>query len=386
MNKVSDLIQKYLGTIKPLPAGIYHYQSPANAEKPYRMHLRLENDGSGVLIINASTVLHLNQTAAEYAYHIIKGSTEEQVVAEMVKRFNVSEAQALEDYHELAGKIETLIQTPDLDPVSFLGFDRVTPYSKDLLAPYRLDCALTYRQEGGSEQASTPQERVKRELSTEEWKIILEKAWQVGIPHVVFTGGEPTLRDDLLDLIKEAERLGIVTGLLTNGYRLVEKKYFQSLLLSGLDHIMMLAHLSEERFWRAAESVASADIHLTVHITLTSQNKKDIVDAIPRLNQLGVNSLSLSTDDPALQEDLITLKEFAQENKLPLVWDIPVPYSDCHPIAMEIRGEQDPLVEGAGKAWLYVEPDGDVLPAQGINMVMGNLLHDDWDVIWKRHR
>ena len=32
---------------------------------------------------------------------------------------------------------------------------------------------------------------------------------------------------------------------------------------------------------------------------------------------------------------------------------------------------------------LYVEPDGDVLPAQGYNVVLGNLLRDSWEAIWE---
>ena len=55
-----------------------------------------------------------------------------------------------------------------------------------------------------------------------------------------------------------------------------------------------------------------------------------------------------------------------------------MPYSALHPVALEI-GEQAP--SGAGKAWMYVEPDGDVLPAQGINRVLGNFLNDPWDQI-----
>ena len=41
-------------------------------------------------------------------------------------------------------------------------------------------------------------------------------------------------------------------------------------------------------------------------------------------------------------------------------------------------------MKGAGTAWLYVEPDGDVLPAQGVNKVLGNLLTDPWEKIWKK--
>ena len=41
------------------------------------------------------------------------------------------------------------------------------------------------------------------------------------------------------------------------------------------------------------------------------------------------------------------------------------------------------LSTGAGKAWLYVEPDGDVLRGQGYYQeVLGNMLTDSWEKIW----
>jgi MoaA/NifB/PqqE/SkfB family radical SAM enzyme len=63
---------------------------------------------------------------------------------------------------------------------------------------------------------------------------------------------------------------------------------------------------------------------------------------------------------------------------VPLVWDLPAPYSNLNPLALEL--ETPP--QGAGRAFLYVEPDGDVLPGQGIDHVLGNLLRDDWASIW----
>jgi MoaA/NifB/PqqE/SkfB family radical SAM enzyme len=42
------------------------------------------------------------------------------------------------------------------------------------------------------------------------------------------------------------------------------------------------------------------------------------------------------------------------------------------------------IPEGAGKAWLYVEPDGDVLPSQGNSeKILGNLLRDEWTKIMR---
>jgi MoaA/NifB/PqqE/SkfB family radical SAM enzyme len=74
------------------------------------------------------------------------------------------------------------------------------------------------------------------------------------------------------------------------------------------------------------------------------------------------------------------LRDQAANLGLSLVWDIPVPYSSSNPIAIEVV--EDKTIEGAGRAWLYVEPDGDVLPAQGINRVLGNFLLDPWVEIW----
>ncbi len=66
-----------------------------------------------------------------------------------------------------------------------------------------------------------------------------------------------------------------------------------------------------------------------------------------------------------------------------LVWDLPVPYSSLHPVALELAGSETPPV-GAGNAWLYVEPDGDVLLAQGLPDVLGNLLTEPWETIWNQ--
>jgi MoaA/NifB/PqqE/SkfB family radical SAM enzyme len=58
-----------------------------------------------------------------------------------------------------------------------------------------------------------------------------------------------------------------------------------------------------------------------------------------------------------------------------------VPYSEYNPVVYE--SAEDAIPEGAGRAWLYVEPDGDVLPSQGnSSKVLGNLLQDDWKMIY----
>jgi len=230
MKYINQLIQKVFPPHAPLPAGVYHYQAPPGSNFPYRLHLRIEKDGIGILIVNASTVLHLNETATEYAYHIIQETPQEDVIRSICKRYGVRKDQVIQDFENFSDRLKTLIETPDLDPVTFLDFDRDTPYSTEISAPYRLDCALTYSQPESDLKSTAPTSRVVRELNTEEWKTIFNKAWEVGIPHLILTGGEPTLRPDLMELIAHAESIGPVTGLLTNGVRCAEKAYLQKLL------------------------------------------------------------------------------------------------------------------------------------------------------------
>lgn len=382
MNFVNQLIERFFPPARPLSAGVYHYQAPTDAPKPYRLHLRIEADGRGILIINARTVLHLNQTAAEYAYHLVMHTPEEEVIRQMAQRYSVSAAEARRDYLDLKEQLEVLIVTPDLDPVTFLDFQREEPYSGSLSAPYRIDCALTYQLPLGHSSGIAPVDRVKRELLTEEWQIILKKAWDAGIPHVVFTGGEPTLRPDLPELVRYAEDLGMVTGLITGGERLSSPDYLHRLLDNGLDHLMLVLDPDDEVAWEALRDVMAEDIFTTVHITLNAESAGGITEMLRQLAIRGVTSLSLTSSGPEYKEMMEQARNTAAEFNLSLVWDLPVPYSGQNPVALELQNAETP-VEGAGQAWVYVEPDGDVLPAQGVLKVMGNLLSDPWEEIWK---
>ncbi len=387
MTSIRDSIRRRLTPVEPLPPGLYQYKAPVDAPIHYRLHLRLEAGGHGVLLVNASTILHLNPTAAEYAYHLIQGHAESQVVSEIVGRYKVSPQQALADYRSFVERLDVLIATPDLDPVSFLDFDRHEIYSGELSAPYRLDCALTYQLRAGTEMDSAPAKRVDRELSTDEWKRVMDKSWMVGIPHMIFTGGEPTLRSDLPELLNHAEKIGQITGLLTDGLRLQDSAYLDRLILAGLDHVMVVLQPQRDQTWESLagiqywSNVLAADLFVAAHLTITHENVAQANQILDRLAELEIHAVSLSANDPSLAPALPQARDYVADLDMALVWDLPVPYSSLNPISLETQMESTP--EGAGRAWLYVEPDGDVLPSQGVNEVLGNILTDEWEEIWK---
>ncbi len=382
MPNLKNNIKNFFAKHEPLPVGMYSYQTPPENEHQYRLHLRIEKDGTGLLIINAATVLHLNQTAVEFAYHLIKGTETEAALKEISKRYRVDDHQIRQDYKSFLDRIQTLIETPDLDPVTYLDIERQEPYSAEISAPYRLDCAITYQVSDKTHLELAPLERVDRELTTEEWAIIIQKAYENGIPHIIFTGGEPTLREDLPDLILKAEQLGVVTGVITDGIKFDDDILRSKLLMNGLDHLMIVFDPQNPNFWEMLSKVLADDIHTTIHLTL--KKGEDFHADLQRMAGMGVKAVSLSTVNRDLTKELQDLRDFVAILQMDLVWDLPVPYSQFNPVSLELEEEQDQEVpDGAGKAWLYVEPDGDVLPTQGqYTHILGNMLTDPWNKIW----
>jgi len=382
-----DLFKKvnslFFEKAKPLTPGFYQYHTPNDTDFPYRLHLRIEKNGEGILILNASTILHLNQTATEFAYHLIHQTPKSEVLESIISRYHINYLEADQDFNSFVKRINTLVSTPDLDPVNYLDFDLEIPFNHEISSPYRLDCALTYNLHEISGGNISPVNRVKRELSTDEWKSVIQKSWDVGIPHVVFTGGEPTMRNDLVELTSFSDELGQVTGLMTDGLRLNEDNYLNELLNAGLDHLLITLDPKVDLAWDAIRKSLIENIYLVVHLTINAENQQNISQIINKLVQMGLKNISLSTNDLQLASFTQEIRNKCAESGLNLVWNLPVPYSQFNPVSMEIQNEKE-FVEGAGIGWLYVEPDGDVLLAQGLNTALGNMLTDSWDTIWSK--
>lgn len=318
----------------------------------------------------------------------------------MARRYRVSRATARADYERLREQILTLATTQDLCPVTYLDMERTEPFSAESSAPYRVDLALTYRIDEAGTLDPEAGKRVDRELTTEEWRKIISILWNVGVPHICFTGGEPTLRDDLVELIRHAESLGQVTGLLTDGRRLRQQAYLDSLLQAGLDHlqITLTSHQAElhdaivgragswEETDAGLRNALAADIYVVVHLVVLPANADSLTETVTYLAGLGVPAIALSSplrvaaaeEQQRLQQALEAAREAVHKHHLTLVWDLAAPYSHINPVEVEANIPASQVI----RQHLYVEPDGDVLPAQGYNLVLGNLLRDPWEAIW----
>jgi hypothetical protein len=364
---------------RPLvPAGLYHSMTADSPRSPYRLHLRVDPSGQGLLIINAATVLHLNETATAIAWHMVQGNSDDEVSAWTAERFRVDRQRARNDVRLVRDQIESLAQGEDQDPEVVMGMDRLEPYSTRPAAPYRLDLALTYRSDDGVTADPTARRRVTRELETGEWTDILSRAWEAGVPHVIFTGGEPTVRDDLVDLVAHAESLGQVSGVVTGAHRLADPSRLDALSQAGLDHLMLVVDFARAATDDGIRRAVAADVFCAAHLTLGDDPRR-FDDDLRRLKDLGITHVSVSSPPGTRAQAALEHAEGAIAGVgLDLVWDVPVPYTSTNPVRLQL---DEPA---ARRAWLYVEPDGDVLPRQESDAVLGNLLKDSIQDLWSR--
>jgi len=362
-----------------VPPGMVHRMTADPSTAPYRVHLRVEPDGRGLLIVNASTVLHLNETATAYAWHLLQGHDDEETAQWIARRFRITRGRARRDGRLVRDQIQALAEGEDQDPVVVMGMDRAEPYADRPSAPYRLDLALTFRTSDGSKADPRARRRVDRELETDEWKSILGQAWSAGIPHVVFTGGEPTTRADLPQLVRHAENLGQVCGVVTVGERLADGARLDRLLRAGVDHLLVVVDPDAPDSLHGLKHAVEADVFCAAHLTLGPTSSSAIAGHLRQLKSLGVSHVSVSAPPgPSGEAALRTAQQEIADLALTLVWDLPVPYSGHNPIRLEESGGT------IGRAWLYVEPDGDVLPSQGQERVLGKLPRDSILELWRR--
>jgi pyrroloquinoline quinone biosynthesis protein E len=76
------------------------------------------------------------------------------------------------------------------------------------------------------------------EIDTTTWQRVLSEAAALGVLQVHFSGGEPTARRDLLELVRHAASVGLYTNLITSGV-LLDRPRLAALAEAGLDHVQL---------------------------------------------------------------------------------------------------------------------------------------------------
>jgi radical SAM protein with 4Fe4S-binding SPASM domain len=312
-----------------------------------------------------------------------------------------------EDYRLISQQVDALIdEDSGLCPVCDLGLEKSMPFSAKLSAPYRMDLALTYRCNNACAHCYNARPRNYPELDTQTWKKIIDRVWELRVPHVVFTGGEPTLREDLVELVAYAQEKGLVTGLNTNGRKLADSSFLQELIEAGLDHVqitvesynpsvhdtMVRASGSWEETLAGLRNVVASKIYMMTNTTLLQNNAFELelileflaAEGVPTV---GLNALIYSGHGKEVQTglkecELPALLDIAQRitqaHGQRLIWYTPTQYCAFNPMQLSLG------IKGCTAAYynMCVESDGQVIPCQSYYQALGHILSDRWDSIW----
>ena len=386
--------------------GLYTFDIHEHGGKS-RVHLRIDEDGSGLLVVNASRVVHLNSTAMQMAYYHLN-KVEQKVALKLLSSvFNVPSKRLAEDYRLIGQQVDALIdEDSGLCPVCDLELEKSMPFSAKLSAPYRMDLALTYRCNNACAHCYNARPRNYPELDTQIWKKIIDRVWELRVPHVVFTGGEPTLRDDLVELVAYAQEKGLVTGLNTNGRKLADPSLLQELIEAGLDHVqitiescdssvhntMVRASGAWEETLTGLRNVVASKIYMMTNTTLLQNNAFELERILEFLADedvptVGLNALIYSGHGKEVQtglkeSELPALLDVAQRvtqaHGQRLIWYTPTQYCAFNPLQMSLG------IKGCTAAYynMCVESDGQVIPCQSYYQALGHILYDSWDSIW----
>ena len=378
-----------------------------------RLHLRMGEPN--MLWVNGQDLLLLNNTAAEFIEAFIevmshhrdsldKQEFKQEIAGRMQAHYPRVPAEVLiKDFDNIYGTLLEISQGNC--PLLEMNLETRETDPKLWTAPPRMDLALTYSCNNNCYFCYTGGPRKMAELNTADWKKVINKLWDSGIPQIVFTGGEPTLREDLVELIEHSKEF--VTGLVTNGRKLASLA--GALNRAELDYVQVSleSHLPEVHdkmvgvngAWKETrDGIVEAlknNLAVITNTTLTRDNLALFPDLIRAGSELGLKMLACNTlicsgrgtcskkdtgvSPEELKSALSRAVETAQKVGVKLEWYSPTCYKKFNPLEFGFGVKAC----SAARYNMTVEPDGSVIPCQSwFKDKLGNILKDRWTDIW----
>ena len=400
-----------------------------------RIHLippkKEENSlGPSIAIINGTDIVPVNFAEAIILAEMIRETNRydgkeigEDVIQSILERTaeNVKQIIPILSKTRIREEIRTIYRTMQQiayreEVTTEVAYMSIGEYAEYMKAPHRMDLMVSAMTKNGKWHcnqkcvhcyAAGQTLSEEEELSTEQWKEILRLCRAAGIPQVTFTGGEPTMRQDLIELIRDAR--WFISRLNTNGIKLT-KEYCRALHEAELDSVQITFYSEDpgvhnelvgafqyENTVNGIENALAEGLSVSINTPLCKLNR-DYRKTLEFLHAKGVIYVTCSgmiTTGNAAKEPSEQLQLTGEE--LESILREAVAY--CHENGMEIAftspgwiaqevfdelGIPSPSC-GACLSNMAVTPGGNVVPCQSwlSDEPLGNILKNDWETIWE---
>lgn len=380
-------------------------------------------NGQDIIPINLSWAILLNEFIKEINFYegreisdlalraIVQSTVikvQERVYPKTLKK------QLLEDLQKIVDTLCDIAygKTPSQD----IGYMTIGEYAPSMKAPHRMDLMVSAMTKNGAWHcnqkclhcyaAGQPKAELQ-EMSTQEWKSVIDKCKKIGIPQLTFTGGEPTMRKDLVEIIGHAK--WFVTRLNTNGVRLTPE-LCAKLYSVSLDSVQITLYSARKEAHNSLvgingfnatkqgiQNALDAGLNVSINTPLCRVNE-DYTKTLQMLYDMGVqyvscsglittgNACSQNSKSTELSEDelysiLESATKFCAEHKMEISFTSPGLVSEER---LKKLGLTVPTC-GACLSNMAIAPDGTVVPCQSWlsdDTKLGNILLDPWSKIW----
>ena len=235
-------------------------------------------------------------------------------------------------------------------------------------------------------------EVASKELTTAEWCRVMDELAEIGVLQIHFSGGEPTVRKDLTELVRHATKVGLYSNLITSAVMLTKAR-LQGLADAGLSHVQISVQGAEEgladrvggfrnghaKKLEAARWTREVGLPLTLNAVMHRQNLHQLPQIIDLAVALDADRLEVANVQYygwALKNREALIPSFAQveetnhivsqaQDRLAGVLDIDYVVPDYY----AQRPKQ--CMGGWGRQFFNISPAGKVLPCHAAESITG---------------
>ena len=386
---IQEWLKRLFGLERPQPslpikAGLYHAMREAGGGYS-RFHLRVESDGSGMLIANAMAAARLSPSGTVIVKGLLDGKNQAEILDTLTANFKgASEAVMQEDIAKVNALIEDIATPGDTYPIFNLEDPALSPHTAQLIAPLQAAVPL-----------APPEQLVP----------IIDQLWEVGIPHITLLVPPAPEAAYLIRAVERAEDLGMIAGVRGRASDLYQGTLLNDLAQAGVDHVTFIYASDDPAIhdvlcgtgdhaaattvitWLEDNQIcAVAEIPL---IEPTLDTLKDTVNTIIAKGADNLSFVAIATTDEspsdgafaadAMPQVATLVEETAHEAQARFIWEPPIQRNPAKLLTEQIQEGPRCSADVA----VRVEPDGSVIPPRGPYRSAGNLLHDTWESIWK---
>ena len=363
-----------------------------------------------LLILRPNKVMHLNETGMRMLKLLLQGEKIPEIIDYFVQNHNAKEQVVLNDIAAFVDDLRNMVSGNQ--NIYSYKTAKIMPFGeKKIKYPVLSEIAITYRCNNKCRfcYAYSPY-RESNEMSTDEVKKIIDIIVDdAHVPSLSFTGGEPTLRPDLFELIKYGRSKGLRVNLITNGRKCSDPKFVQKLVDANLnsaqvsiegqnaiihDTIVEVPGAFEQTV-QGIKNLRETDIYTHCNTTICKPNVDHLEELVDfHAKELGLSYFSMNmviyTGTAAKLEDEMRIKysdiggivrrvkKRANKQGIQFVWYAPTPTCLFNPIAHGLGAKQCAACDGL----LSVDAEGGLLPCSSFSEPVGNLLEEGFEKVW----